>query len=29
MKLKNSKMAKKIDESMNLDEKDTISHKKS
>ena len=29
MKLKNSEMAKKMDESTNLDEKDTISHRKS
>ena len=29
MKLKNSEMITKVDESMNLDEKDTLSHKKS
>ena len=29
MKLKNSEMSIKVDESKNLDEKDTISHKKS
>ena len=29
MKLKNSETAKKVDESKNLDEKETISHKKS
>ena len=28
MKLKNSEMAKKMDESKNLDENDTISHRK-